>query len=215
MTNKEAIDYMNALQAKCENGYEAEAINLAIKALDLLVRLEGFKYVTTDVMLKEHELAHFDIYKKGWNDAIQAVIDASDMPVTDIIKAIKENEAKQNEQKFTTQVCNGVEIESVDVVGVTTIDNAPTVDTTCPNCDSGYAQGYSDGYLKGKEERPTGHWIDDYAGEVDAEFGRHRYRCSCCGKRANYFIGGLDDWWDMEAPDFCPNCGADMRGGRE
>jgi hypothetical protein len=37
------------------------------------------------------------------------------------------------------------------------IDNAPTVDTTCPNCDSGYAQGYSDGYLKGKEERP----IDD------------------------------------------------------
>ena len=115
------------------------------------------------------------------------------------------------DHKFTTQVCNGVEIESVDVVGVTTIDNAQTVDTTCPNCDSGYAQGYSDGYLKGKEERPTGHWIDDYAGEVDAEFGRHRYRCSCCGKRANYFIGGLDDWWDMEAPDFCPNCGADMR----
>ena len=34
------------------------------------------------------------------------------------------------------------------------IDNAPTVDTTCPHCDSGYAQGYSDGYLKGKEERP-------------------------------------------------------------
>lgn len=34
MTNKEAIDYMNALQAKCENGYEAEAINLAIKALE-------------------------------------------------------------------------------------------------------------------------------------------------------------------------------------
>ena len=32
------------------------------------------------------------------------------------------------------------------------IDNAPTVDTTCPNCDSGYAQGYSDGYLKGKYE---------------------------------------------------------------
>ena len=39
------------------------------------------------------------------------------------------------------------------------IDNAPTVDTTCPNCDSGYAQGYSDGYLKGKEERPQGECI--------------------------------------------------------
>ena len=74
-----------------------DTFDLAIKALGLLVRLEGFKYVTTDVMLKEHELAHFDIYKKGWNDAIQAAIDASDMPVTDIIKAIKENEVKQNE----------------------------------------------------------------------------------------------------------------------
>jgi len=39
------------------------------------------------------------------------------------------------------------------------VDNAPTIDTTCPNCDSGYAQGYSDGYLQGKEERPTGEWI--------------------------------------------------------
>ena len=39
------------------------------------------------------------------------------------------------------------------------IDNDPTVDTTCPNCDSGYAQGYSDGYLKCKEERPQGEWI--------------------------------------------------------
>lgn len=36
------------------------------------------------------------------------------------------------------------------------IDNAPTVDTTCKHCDSGYAQGYSDGYLRGKEERPQG-----------------------------------------------------------
>lgn len=46
MTNTEAIDYMNALQAKCENGYEAEALNLAIKALDLVSRLNGFKEVT-------------------------------------------------------------------------------------------------------------------------------------------------------------------------
>ena len=40
------------------------------------------------------------------------------------------------------------------------IDNAPSVDTTCPHCDSGYAQGYSDGYLKGKEERPQGEFTD-------------------------------------------------------
>ena len=43
MTNKEAIDYMNALQVKCENGYEAEVINLAIKALDMVERLENMR----------------------------------------------------------------------------------------------------------------------------------------------------------------------------
>lgn len=39
------------------------------------------------------------------------------------------------------------------------IDNAPTINTTCPNCDSGYAQGYSDGYLIGKEEIAHGQCI--------------------------------------------------------
>lgn len=95
MTNNEAIEKLNLMQERCCNGYDAEAINLAIKALNLVSRLYGFKYVTTEVLLREHEVAHFDIYKRGWNDAIQAVIDASDMPVTDIIKAIKENELKE------------------------------------------------------------------------------------------------------------------------
>lgn len=101
MTNIEAIfvlkKELDGIPSDIDKSALEKAVELAIKALDLLVRLEGFKYVTTDVMLKEHELAHFDIYKKGWNDAIQATIDASDMPVTDIIKAIKENEVKQNE----------------------------------------------------------------------------------------------------------------------
>ena len=38
------------------------------------------------------------------------------------------------------------------------IDNAPTVDTACPYCDSGYAQGYSDGYLRGKGELANEVW---------------------------------------------------------
>ena len=102
MTNKEAIEILDALrftEADLRKAFYKvdKAIDMAIKALDLLERLDGFKYVTTEVLLREHEVAHFDIYKRGWNDAIQAVIDASDMPVTDIIKAIKENEVKQNE----------------------------------------------------------------------------------------------------------------------
>ena len=38
------------------------------------------------------------------------------------------------------------------------IDNAPTVDTACPHCDSGYAQGCSDGYLRGKGELANEVW---------------------------------------------------------
>lgn len=68
------------------------------------------------------------------------------------------------------------------------IDNAPTVDTNCPHCDSGYAQGYSDGYLKGKEDRPQGRWLFS--------------RCDKCGA-----------YHDGMYRSFCPNCGAYMRGG--
>lgn len=102
MTNKEAIKYLitpvaTSTEPSAEYLKQKEAYVLAIKALDLVSRLDGFKYVTTEVLLRENEDAHFDIYKRGWNDAIQATIDASDRPVTDIIKAIKENEVKQNE----------------------------------------------------------------------------------------------------------------------
>lgn len=34
MTNKEAIDRLNGMQGRCENGWDAEAIYLAIKALE-------------------------------------------------------------------------------------------------------------------------------------------------------------------------------------
>lgn len=82
MTNKEAINYLKETEGYTFSGIDNpkhnEAINLAIKALDVLTRLDGFKYVTTDVFLKEHELAHFDVYKTGWNDAIEAVKKASE-----------------------------------------------------------------------------------------------------------------------------------------
>lgn len=46
------------------------------------------------------------------------------------------------EHKFTTQVCNGVEIEDVDVVAIATIDNAPTVVNE-------YTKGFADGERSG------------------------------------------------------------------
>ena len=111
------------------------------------------------------------------------------------------------------------------------IDNAPTVDKTCPNCNSGYAQGYSDGYLQGKEERPT----VDLERTIDEAFSN------------GYRAGTLDAISDSEQPKgkwipvpidtdmgivegykcdrcdvsrvfsskYCPNCGARMEGETE
>jgi rubrerythrin len=40
------------------------------------------------------------------------------------------------------------------------------------------------------------------------------FRCSLCDKRADDFISGYE--WDVDyAPQFCPNCGAHMTGGKE
>ncbi len=55
----------------------------------------------------------------------------------------------------------------------------------------------------------TGYWIDD-ADKIDAQFGRHEYKCSVCGRIANYYVGGNECWWDIYKPNFCPNCGAKM-----
>ena len=99
MTEKEAIfvlkKELDGIPSDIDKSALEKAVGLAIKALDLLVKLEGFKYVTTDVMLREHELAHFDVYKTGWNDAIEAVKVASDRPLSEIINAIKETEARE------------------------------------------------------------------------------------------------------------------------
>lgn len=77
------------------------------------------------------------------------------------------------------------------------VKHMPTVDTTCPHCDSGYAQGYSDGYLRGKEERPQGEWQPD----MDS------FYCDQCGVTA---LEINRKWYKS---NFCPNCGADMRKG--
>ena len=55
-----------------------------------------------------------------------------------------------------------------------------------------------------------GHWIDDNADEMDAKYGRHLYRCSECNKYADNFVGGTEDWWDIDKPKFCPHCGCRM-----
>ena len=51
------------------------------------------------------------------------------------------------------------------------------------------------------EERKTGEWI-----EVDDHYNRISGRCSVCGWEALLYET------DVVGMDYCPNCGADMRG---
>lgn len=58
-------------------------------------------------------------------------------------------------------------------------------------------------------EAVTGYWIDE-ADKIDAQYGKHAYKCSKCNKYAEYFVSGTEVWWDRIKPNFCPNCGAKM-----
>lgn len=72
-------------------------------------------------------------------------------------------------------------------------------------------------YLRGKDldDFPTinpedlrlkGKWID-ISGALDRG---EMLLCSYCHQRADYFIGGSEDWWADDRPKYCPNCGAKM-----
>lgn len=63
---------------------------------------------------------------------------------------------------------------------------------------------FREGYKKGKADRPKGEWTIRFV-EVENGMGstytERRWYCSACGK-----------WQTYGETDFCPNCGADMRG---
>ena len=86
------------------------------------------------------------------------------------------------------------------------IDNAPTV-----NIKDQIAGAYNEGYMCGNKEaekaRPQGEWINS---GVDIS-GHRLNRCSICnGVYQMSYVGDSITRWN-----YCPNCGADMKGGRE
>lgn len=60
-------------------------------------------------------------------------------------------------------------------------------------------------------EHKKGKWII-----TDMENNRI-WHCNCseCGEDPQHFISGTEDWWINKLPNFCLNCGADMRGERK
>ena len=70
----------------------------------------------------------------------------------------------------------------------------------CENCEDKakqYSLGFQDGYLTGKE-RPRGEWLKSDVPESILA------KCSLCGFDCGAYTH-----------NFCPNCGADMKGGVE
>lgn len=74
----------------------------------------------------------------------------------------------------------------------------------------------------GGHVRECEHYIEDRKGKWEDEFGgkyaNPRYRCSLCKVRANYKMvqDELMSWHEEQAlTDYCPNCGADMRGAED
>jgi hypothetical protein len=55
-------------------------------------------------------------------------------------------------------------------------------------------------------ERKKGKWIID-----DEEEGRIWHcHCSNCKKDPQDYIGGTENWWLVQLPNYCPNCGLEM-----
>lgn len=81
------------------------------------------------------------------------------------------------------------------------IDNAQTVEIPAARWDC-YCEGQKVGYEQALSERPQGEWIYNSYGN-----GCGNWHCSECG--VIIFMGKNAN------KNFCPNCGADMKGGAE
>ena len=81
------------------------------------------------------------------------------------------------------------------------IDNAPTVEISgLPKIH--YDRGFIAGYEKGKADRPQGEWY------YSIDKG---WECNQCHE----IVKDMPTCMRKALYNFCPNCGADMRGGAE
>lgn len=77
------------------------------------------------------------------------------------------------------------------------IDNSPTVE------EKSYSMGYQDGAEDGLQDiRPHGKWEEDWQEDLDF-MSRKGWKCPFCKWRTTY-----------GTPNFCMNCGADLREER-
>ena len=58
------------------------------------------------------------------------------------------------------------------------------------------------------DQKMIGEWFGEADGYADGELVYDTWSCGCCGK---YF----PEWDEKPGWNYCPNCGADMRGEKD
>lgn len=112
-----------------------------------------------------------------------------------IVKILEDEQKARTIKESATKIHSAVTKPSAQPVGT-------------PLHDSGtdYAHGYEDGYRRGlkdaQPERKIGKWIiSQYPDNANVQ----NYKCEFCEKSFSY------NNWTEARPNFCLNCGADMR----
>ena len=109
----------------------------------------------------------------------------------DWIENAKDKETKIRASAVKTFICEVI----------MTIDNAPTIkDRSLEIAQKSIELGRKVGQLEGKLERPQGEWIDRNGNTLYPFWVS--FECNQCHKFSSNY-------------NFCPNCGAKMKGGAE
>ena len=132
-------------------------------------------------------------YDKGWGQTANDAAAAIEALQAEVERLKASNEELREKQTF---------IDHYGTVWMTSAKDVPT---------SAYEHGYADGRDEAEAQLPKrSEWVEDtttYAGP-----GLSNYKCSLCGKICGTWRRGLKH---DELPNWCGNCGADMRAKRE
>ena len=180
-----------------------------------------YKYAECAECAKDHEqLAEWLKELKAYKETPQVVLFADGMTEEEKQKLIAEFKAVMDNADLISRSALKENLRENHYFGMFTenicevIDNAPTVETyTEEDMKRTIKENFDLGYemAKNKYERPKGEWIEKPITEKFGigNFTRHAVVCSVCEG------SGEDSEGIPQKTNFCPNCGADMRGEKE
>lgn len=150
MTNKEAIDRLSIMQGRCENGYDEEALDLAIKAIEMLdtaPTVEDERIVRaleTIQTVIDNTNGNMDNVSKAMRNTAKFIRNAIDgeMPDYENVEGEDCGERPTGEWNEVEEGCGWTEIlcaecsvcKNTFVLGEMAIDEVREDFKFCPNC---------------------------------------------------------------------------------